>query len=79
MVCRLIGKTHIQGKSKKTGKDLNLNLCHIAYKEANTEGETVKSVFISPKLAEYDSLHIGGTYDCQCDFNGHISTFTYVK
>ena len=43
----LLGKEHVKGTSKKTGKEFSANIAHVCYEKRGVEGKVVESIFLN--------------------------------
>lgn len=75
MKITVLGKSHMEGTSKKTGKPYNLNQVHYLGKSRNVEGQAALTLFLDAIEYPYDSIKIGRTYDAEFDQYGYIVEF----
>lgn len=76
MKVTVVGKEHLSGKSRKTGKDFDSNIAHVTYKKNGVDGQTVESIWLDPASYSLSDIQVGKTYDVDRDGRGFICGFT---
>ena len=71
----VVGKEHLSGVSRKTGKEFNSNLVHVSYVKNGVNGSAVETVWLDPVSFSLDSIQVGKTYDLDRDSRGFIVGF----
>ena len=79
MNLKIYGKAHIQGKSKKTGKDVDFYVVHLLMPDPNIEGMAAVQKTVNPSLIKYENIIVNQYYDIEPDFNGNIISFKPSK
>jgi len=79
MKVTVIGKEHVSGTSKKTGKAFDVNVAHVAYKKSGVEGQTVESVWLDPSFIAMAHIEVGKVYDLDRDNRGFVCGFEHAK
>lgn len=72
MKIKVIGKAHLEGTSKKTGKPYNLNQIHFTAPARGVEGESAQTIMVDPVLYPLSVIFVGSTYDVQFDRYGYV-------
>ena len=75
MKVTVIGKEHIQGKSRNTGREFDSNVIHVAYAKNGVEGQTVESIWLNPVNFPLKAIELGGAYIVDRDSRGFILDF----
>ena len=70
MKVKLLGKSHRDGISAKTGKPYNINSLHCVGSARNVEGQAVMVVTVNGAEHPYEELKIGGEYVVEYDATG---------
>ena len=78
MKIKVIGKAHLEGKSKRTGKDYNFNQIHYLGAAYGVEGQAALTQSLDPAQVPYDSIVIGAEYAIEFDNRGYVVTFERV-
>lgn len=78
MKVMVLGKEHMSGTSKKTGKPYDSNVVHVAYKKNGVEGQTVESVWLDPSFIALAHIDVGKVYDLDRDGRGYVVGFEQV-
>ena len=60
MKIKVIGKAHLEGTSKKTGKPYNLNQLHYVGKAQGVEGDAAMTMPLDPTFCPYAAIIVGG-------------------
>ena len=72
MKIKVIGKAHLEGTSKKTGKPYNL-------KAQGVEGDAAMTMPLDPTFCPYAAIIVGGEYDVEFGPHGRVMNFTPCK
>lgn len=75
MKVKLLGKSHREGVSAKTGKPYNIHTLHCVGTARNVEGQAVMVVTVGGAEYPYESLKIGGEYVVEYDATGALVDF----
>jgi hypothetical protein len=75
MKVTVIGKTHLSGNSKKTGKPYDSTVAHVTCKKNGVDGLAAESIWLDAKTYPLEAIAIGKTYDCDRDSSGYIIAF----
>lgn len=75
MKVSVVGKEHVSGISKKTGKPFDNNLAHISYSKAGVTGAATEVLWLDVADFPLDSIHVGRTYDLDRDNRGYMINF----
>ena len=75
MKVKLLGKSHRDGISAKTGKPYNINSLHCVGSARNVEGQAVMVVTVNGAEHHYEELKIGGEYVVEYDATGALVDF----
>ena len=78
MKVMVLGKEHMSGTSKKTGKAYDANVVHVSYKRSGVEGQTVESVWLDPSFIALAHIDIGKEYNLDRDGRGYVVGFDQV-
>ena len=78
MKIKVIGKAHLEGKSKKTGKDYNFNQIHYLGVAYGVDGQAALTQNLDPARVPYDSIVIGAEYAIEFDNRGYVVSFERV-
>ncbi len=79
MKIKVIGKAHLEGTSKKTGKPYNLNQLHYVGKAQGVEGDAAMTMPLDPTFCPYAAIIVGGEYDVEFGPHGRVMNFTPCK
>lgn len=79
MKIKVIGKAHLEGTSKKTGKPYNFNQLHYVGKAQGVEGDAALTMSLDPAFYSYAAIIVGGEYDVEFGPRGHVISFTPCK
>ena len=72
------GKAHLEGTSKKTGKDYNFNQIHYLSPARGVEGRAAQVVTLDPKAYPIDDIIVGGLYEIEFDRSGYVVDLEYM-
>ena len=78
MKIKVIGKAHLEGKSRKTGRDYNFNQIHYLGSAFGVEGQAALTQSLDLAHYPYDSISIGAEYNIEFDNRGYVVTFERV-
>lgn len=78
MKIKVIGKAHMEGTSKKTGRPYNLYQVHYNAPARGIEGVAARSAMIDPSFIPYDKIIIGNMYNLEFDNAGYVLCFDPV-
>lgn len=79
MKIKVIGKAHLEGTSKKTGKPYNFNQLHYVGKARGVEGNAALTMSLDPAMYPYDSIVLGAEYSVDFDQRGQVFAFEPCK
>lgn len=72
------GKAHLEGVSKKTGKDYNFNQIHYLAPARGAEGRAAQTVTLDPKGYPIDDIIVGSLYEIEFDRSGYVVDLEYM-
>ncbi len=75
MKIKVIGKSHFQGTSKKTGAPYNFIQIHYNGPARNVVGEAAMTINLDPSMAHFDSIVVPGDYIVEFDQRGYPVSF----
>ena len=70
------GKAHLEGTSRRTGKDFNFNQIHYLAPARGVEGVAAKTLGLDPAMYPYASIKVGEVYEVKFDERGYVVSFT---
>ena len=79
MKIAVIGKAHLEGTSKKTGKPYNFNQLHYIGKARGVEGDAALTLSLDPAMYPLDSIVVGNEYVVDFDQRGYVVSFVPCK
>ena len=79
MKIKVIGKAHLEGKSKRTGNDYNFNQVHYTGPDKGVEGIAALTLFLDPGIIPYADIKLNAEYDVEFNNRGYVVGFTPVK
>ena len=79
MTIRVLGKSHLEGISKKTGKPYNFNQVHYIGKAYGVEGQAALTQSLDPKAYPLDQILVGRDYHIEFDNRGYVTEFELAK
>lgn len=79
MKIQVIGKAHLEGTSRKTGKPYNFNQIHYNAPDRGVEGLAALTLTLDPSIIPYGSISVGDTYEVEFGPRGFIVAFTAVR
>lgn len=75
MKVTVIGKEHVSGTSKKTGKPFSATVVHTSYKRNRVDGLAVEAVWLDDVTYPVESVKVGSVYDLDRDSRGFVCGF----
>ena len=69
------GKAHLEGTSKRTGKDYNFNQIHYLSPARGVDGLAAQTLTLDPKLYPIETIRVGADYNVEFDRNGYVVSF----
>lgn len=78
MIVTIVGRSHMEGTSKKTNKPYNLNQIHYLGTSRNVDGQAAETAFLSDTEYPYYDIRVGGKYNLEFDRNGYVIGFDAV-
>lgn len=82
MKAKVLGIQQVNYTSKKTGQPVIGTTLHCSYKDSNTFGEAVDSIFISDNLGlktVIDSIVIGTLVDVEYNNRGYLNDLAIIS
>lgn len=79
MKIKVIGKVHMEGKSKRTGNEYNFNQVHYIGFARGVEGQAALTVNLDPGILPYASIQVGADYNVEFDNRGYCVAFDLVS
>lgn len=79
MKIKVIGKAHLEGTSKRTGKDYNFHQVHYNAPFRGVEGVAAKTLSLDPGMVAYGAIQVGGEYYVEFDERGYVVAFESAK
>lgn len=79
MKIKVAGKSHLQGVSKKTGREYNLTQVHYLGKARNVEGQAALTLMLDAIEYPSGTIEIGREYVVEFDNRGYVVEFYPVK
>ena len=78
MKINVIGKAHLQGTSKKSGKPYNFVQVHYNGPARGVEGLAAQTLMLDPALYPVESISVNSTYNVEFDNRGFVVGFDQV-
>ncbi len=78
MKIHVIGKSHLQGTSKRTGAPYDFIQLHYTGPARFVVGEAAMTLSMDPSMAQYDSIVVPGDYNVEFDNRGYLVGFAPV-
>lgn len=75
MKIKVIGKKHVEGISKKTGKPFDFTEVHFLGKAPRVEGVAALTCNVGADMYPFDAIVVNGEYMMERD-NGYVLEFT---
>lgn len=79
MKIKVIGKAHLEGTSKKTGKPYNFNQVHYNGKALGVDGLAAKTLMLDPVSYPIVTIQVGADYNVEFDDRGYVVDFSPVS
>lgn len=79
MRIKVLGKAHLEGTSKKTGRDYNFNQIHYNAPARGVEGVAAKTLSLDPGQVPYSSIIVGEDYMVEFDERGYPLCFELIQ
>lgn len=79
MKITVLGKAHLEGVSKKTGKPYNFNQIHYNGRQRGVEGTAAIVEMVDPILFPIEHIQLGATYEVERDRFGRIDEMRLVS
>lgn len=79
MRIKVLGKSHLEGTSKKTGQKYNFNQIHYLGGAFGVEGQAALVQSLDPIKYPIDSIHLNEDYIIEFDNRGYVVTFEPVE
>lgn len=78
MKIRVIGKAHLKGTSKRTGKPYDFIQAHYNGPARDVVGLAALTVNLDPAMVNFDSIVVPGDYNVEFDNRGYPVEFAPV-
>ena len=75
MKIKVLGKAHLEGTSKKTGRGYNFNQVHFLGPARGVEGQAAQTISLDPTMVPYTSIEVGALYEVEFDQHGFCVLF----
>ena len=79
MKIKVIGKAHLEGTGKKTGKPYNFNQVHYNGKAYGVDGLAAKTLMLDPVSYPIVTIQVGADYNVEFDDRGYVVDFSPVS
>lgn len=79
MKIKVYGKAHLEGHSKRTGKDYNFNQIHTLVKSNGVEGYAAQTITLDPVNFPIGSIEVGADYNVEFDMRGFVVSLDRIK
>lgn len=79
MKIKVIGKAHLEGVGKRTGKEYNFNQVHYTGLDRGVEGLAALTLSLDPSLIPYVDIKLNAEYEVDFGPRGYVVSFTPVK
>lgn len=79
MKIKVIGKAHLEGKSRRTENTYNFNQVHYTAPARDVEGTAALPLSLAPALIPYASIKSNAEYEVGFGPRGYVVSFTPVK
>lgn len=79
MKIKVIGKAHLSGTAKKTGKPYDFVQVHYNGKARGVDGLAAMTLALNPKEHPLESITVGADYNVDFDNRGYPVEFTPVS
>ena len=78
MKIKVLGKAHLEGVAKKTGKPYDFNQVHYLGHDRRVIGQAALTLALDPSVVPFDSIVVGKEYVVDCDPRGYVVDFAPV-
>ena len=78
MKIKVIGKAHLEGTSKKSGKPYNLNQIHYNAPARGVEGEAAQTIMVDAVAYPLGTIFVGSIYEIEFDRFGYVVGMSLV-
>lgn len=79
MKVTIVGKEHVSGTGRKSGKAFDNTIAHVTYKKNGVEGQNVESIWLDAKTYPASDIQIGKVYNVDRDSRGYVCAFELVE
>ena len=79
MTIKVYGKAHLEGTSRRTGRDYNFNQVHYLGKERGVEGLAALTLSLDPIAYPIGSIEVGAEYEVEFNNRGFVVSFERVR
>ena len=79
MKIRIEGKAHLEGTSKKTGREYNFNQIHFLAPARGVDGFAAQTLSLDPMMYPIGSIQVGATYNVEFGMRGDVVALDLVK
>lgn len=79
MKIKVLGKSHLEGVAKKTGRPYNFNQIHYLGKARNVIGDAALTLALDPDIYPIDLIEVGKEYNVEFDNRGYVVDFSPAK
>lgn len=78
MVVHVVGKRHLSGTSRKSGKQFDNTVVYVTYKQSGVDGSAIDTLWLSPADFPVESIILDSDYNVDRDSRGFIIGFSEV-
>ena len=78
MVVHLLGKEHLEGVSKSSGKPYSFDKVYVAFSQPHVDGQAVRDLMI-PSNFDFSRLVVGQHYNFDFDMTGRLVGVSAAK
>ena len=79
MRIKVLGKAHLEGVSKRTGKPFDFNQIHYLGSARGVEGQAALTQSLDPVQHPIDSIKVGEDYKIEFDNRGYPVCFELIE
>ena len=79
MKVTVIGREHIEGTGKKSGKPFNLNIVHFNIKKNGVEGMSAEKAILDAITYPMTDIQVGKAYNLEYDSRGFVACFDLAQ
>lgn len=79
MIVKVIGKSHREGTSKKTGAPYNFNVAYYLGQDTGVVGRRGMEVILGPEMYPLENIQIDAEYNIEFGPRGAVVNFQKVK